>query len=82
MGGREEIGPVNKGGMDLLNFSLIWWEWRETLRLRSVWTRETGDVMWKEGLAGGGDLAETFFDLHVAFDIKSKCHLIFPTYPL
>ena len=51
--GREEIGPVNKGGMDLLNFSLIWWEWRETLRLRSVWTRETGDVMWKEGLAGG-----------------------------
>ena len=52
--GREEIGPVNKGGMDLLNFSLIWWEWRETLRLRSVWTRETGDVMWKEGLAGGG----------------------------
>ena len=51
----------------------------ETLRLRSVWTRETGDVMWKEGLAGwGGDLAETFFDLHIAFVIKSKCHLIFP----
>ena len=37
-----------------------------------------------EGGAGwrGGDLAETFFDLHIAFVIKSKCHLIFPTYPL
>ena len=48
---------------------------RETLRLRSVWTRETGDVMWKEGLAGRGDLAETFFDLHIAYKVEMSLDL-------
>ena len=77
MGGREEIGPVNKGGMDLLNFSLIWWEGGDS---QTPLCMDAGDGgCYVEGGAGwGGDLAETFFDLHIAFVIKSKCHLIFP----
>ena len=76
--GLEEIGPVNKGGMDLLNFSLIWWEGGRLSDSALYGRGRRGMLCGRRGWLGRGGLAETFFDLHIAFVIKSKCHLIFP----